>query len=84
MFLYALGAGTCSPAALSKSLDADPRLIGSAAGLYGCTQMAIGALCTFLAGMGNNPALAVAIVMSVAALCGQAGFWLGLAKRSNG
>jgi len=81
MFVYALGAGTCSPAALSKSLEVDRHLVGSAAGLYGCTQMAVGALCTFVAGLGENPALAVACVMTVATLCGQAGFWIALGQR---
>jgi len=81
MFLYALGAGTCSPAALSRSLDVEAGLVGSAAGLYGCLQMAVGALCTFLAGLGGNPALASAGVMTAAALCGQAGFWVAIASR---
>lgn len=84
MFIYALGAGTCSPAALSKSLEVDRHLVGSAAGLYGCTQMAVGALCTFIAGLGDNPALAVACVMTAAALCGQAGFWMALGQRRRG
>lgn len=74
MFLFTLGAGACSPAALSKALDVDIALVGSAAGLYGFTQMAIGALCTFLVGFGSNPSLSAAIVLVAAAICGQLGF----------
>ncbi|MES2264016.1 MAG: Bcr/CflA family efflux MFS transporter [Pseudomonadota bacterium] len=81
MFVFALGAGASSPAALSKALDVDAGLVGSAAGLYGCTQMAVGALCTMLAGIGDNPALAVACVLTAAALLGQAGFWSALTAR---
>lgn len=75
---YALGAGICSPAALSKSLSVDASLVGSAAGLYGFTQMAVGALCTFVAGLGTDPALSAAAVLCAASLCGQAGFWTAL------
>jgi DHA1 family bicyclomycin/chloramphenicol resistance-like MFS transporter len=78
MFIYALGCGTCSPAALSKSLEVDAHLVGSAAGLYGFTQMAVGALCTFVAGFGSNPALSAGSVMVVAALLGQTGFWTAI------
>jgi len=78
MFLFALGAGASSPAALTKALGVDSTLIGSAAGLYGFTQMAVGALCTFAVGIGQNPALAAACVLTVAAVLGQAGFWVAL------
>lgn len=74
MFLFALGAGISSPAALSKALDVDASLVGAAAGLYGFVQMAVGALCTLLAGMGGDPALAAASVLAAAAIFGQAGF----------
>ena len=76
--LFALGAGTSSPAALSKSLGVDAALVGSAAGLYGFSQMAVGALCTFVVGLGTDPALAAASVLSAAAICGQIGFWTAL------
>jgi DHA1 family bicyclomycin/chloramphenicol resistance-like MFS transporter len=78
MFLFALGAGASSPAALTKALGVDSTLIGSAAGLYGFTQMAVGALCTFAVGIGQNPALAAACVLTVAAVLGQAGLWVAL------
>ncbi|MGH8821302.1 MAG: hypothetical protein ACREWJ_08430, partial [Rhodoferax sp.] len=80
MFLFAVGAGAASPAALTKALSVDARLVGSAAGLYGFTQMAVGALCTSLVGIGHSPALASAAVLSTAAVLGQAGFWVALRR----
>ncbi|WP_297831848.1 multidrug effflux MFS transporter, partial [Pseudomonas sp.] len=54
--LFAVGAGLASPAALSRALSVDAHLTGSAAGLYGFLQMAVGALCTFAVGFGRDPA----------------------------
>jgi MFS transporter, DHA1 family, multidrug resistance protein len=88
MFLFACGAGISSPAALTKSLGADPARVGSAAGLYGFTQMAVGAICSSFAAIGDNHALTAAIVLTVAVVLGQAGFWIALtserAERSAG
>lgn len=78
MFLFALGAGATSPAALTKALGVDARLVGSAAGLYGFTQMAVGALCTSLVGIGHSAALASAVILTLAAALGQASFWVGV------
>jgi DHA1 family bicyclomycin/chloramphenicol resistance-like MFS transporter len=80
MFLFACGAGISSPAALGKSLGVDPSRVGSAAGLYGFTQMAVGAACTSFAALGDNPALTAATVLTVAAVLGQIGFWVALAR----
>jgi MFS transporter, DHA1 family, multidrug resistance protein len=79
MFLFAIGAGATSPAALSKALGVESRLVGSASGMYGCLQMVVGALCTFAVGIGHDQALASANVITVAVLCGQAALWIGLA-----
>lgn len=78
MIAYCVGAGLCSPAVSTLSISVDPRLIGSAAGLYGFTQMTIGALCTTLAGLGRDPALAAAAVLVGAALLAQASFRVAL------
>jgi MFS transporter, DHA1 family, multidrug resistance protein len=78
MFLFSVGAGATSPAALSKALDVDSRLVGSAAGLYGSMQMIVGALCTFAVGMGQDQALASATVLTIAMVAGQAGLWMAL------
>ena len=80
LLLYAVGAGMSSPAALSQAVSVNPQLVGSASGLYGFTQMVIGALCTALAGIGSNPAPAVAIVLFCAAVIGQLAFSLALSK----
>ena len=55
------GAGMASPAALARALGAAPHMAGTAAGLYGFGQMAMGAIGTMLVGYGNVPAVACAI-----------------------
>ncbi|MDX3907275.1 MAG: multidrug effflux MFS transporter [Pigmentiphaga sp.] len=70
-FTLTVGCGMASPAALSRSLSAAPGLTGSAAGLYGFGQMAVGALGTRLVGYGSDPAIACAVTqigLTVAAL----------------
>ncbi|MGY8524500.1 multidrug effflux MFS transporter [Paracidovorax citrulli] len=61
-FMLTVGAGLASPAALSRSISAVPGLTGAAAGLYGCGQMAVGALGTKLVGYGTNATIACAVV----------------------
>ena len=79
MFLFTVGVGMASPAALTQAIGVDPQIIGSASGLYGFTQMAVGALCTALAGMGHrNPALASALVLAVAGIVAQLSFAVAL------
>jgi DHA1 family bicyclomycin/chloramphenicol resistance-like MFS transporter len=75
MFVFSLGSGTASPAALSEAISVNPNVIGSASGLYGFGQMAIGAICTTLAGFGGNPALGATMVMAMAAVIAQLSFW---------
>lgn len=78
MFLFALGAGVSSPAALTKALSTNAKVVGSAAGLYGFTQMGVGVLCSYAVGFGQSPALAAASVLTTAAVAGQIGFWIAL------
>jgi DHA1 family bicyclomycin/chloramphenicol resistance-like MFS transporter len=66
MLLFTCGGGMTSPAALAKAVSVEPRRVGSAAGLYGSAQMAIGAGCTALAAMGSNPARSALTVMVAA------------------
>lgn len=75
MFVFTMGVGLASPMALTKAVSVNPKVIGSAAGLYGFAQMAIGALCTALAGLGRDPALAAASVLAAAGVIGQVAFW---------
>lgn len=79
MFLYTVGVGMASPAALTQAIGVNPQIIGSASGLYGFTQMAVGALCTALAGMGHrDPALAAALVLAGAGIVAQLSFAVAL------
>jgi DHA1 family bicyclomycin/chloramphenicol resistance-like MFS transporter len=78
MLLFTYGAGMASPAALAQSLSINPEIAGSASGLYGCAQMAIGAVCTALVSFGGNPALSAGIVLLGAAVLAQLCFWAAL------
>ena len=81
MFVFTLGVGIAAPAALTQAISVNPHVIGSASGLYGFTQMAVGGLCTSLAGVGSDPALATAIVLAAAGVVAQVFFWIALARR---
>jgi DHA1 family bicyclomycin/chloramphenicol resistance-like MFS transporter len=76
MFVFTIGVGIASPAALTQAVSVNPLVIGSASGLYGFTQMAVGAVCTAAAGFGSDPALAAAIVLTVAGIVAQLSFWV--------
>ncbi|EHL96578.1 drug resistance transporter, Bcr/CflA subfamily [Acetobacteraceae bacterium AT-5844] len=76
MFFFTLGVGTAAPGALTQAISVNPHVIGSASGLYGFTQMATGAICTALAGVGNNPALAAAMILTASGVIAQLSFWL--------
>ncbi|RAI57808.1 multidrug effflux MFS transporter [Roseicella frigidaeris] len=84
MLVFTFGVGMASPTALTKAVGVDPKVIGSASGLYGFSQMAVGALCSALAGIGPDPALAAALVMTLASLCAQLGFWVALRREGRG
>ncbi|MFG1210488.1 multidrug effflux MFS transporter [Xanthobacter flavus] len=76
VFTFSVGVGTAAPAALTEALGVNPRVGGSASGLYGAMQMAVGALCTTLAGVGSDPALAAALVLAGSGIIAQAAFWI--------
>ncbi len=76
MFLFTFGAGTAAPVALTEAISVDPKVIGSASGLYGFSQMTIGAVCTALAGLGQSPGLAAALVLAGAGIVAQIAFWI--------
>jgi len=78
MLLFTYGAGMASPAALAQSLSVNPEVAGSASGLYGFAQMAIGALCTALISFGSNASLSAGLVLLGAAVLAQLCFWIGL------
>ncbi|SHJ00682.1 MFS transporter, DHA1 family, bicyclomycin/chloramphenicol resistance protein [Roseomonas rosea] len=78
MFVFTICVGVGGPSALAQSISLNPRVVGSASGIYGFIQMAVGALCSGLAGLGQDPALAASLVLVGAALTGQVALRLAL------
>lgn len=70
-FVFSIAAGLTSPGAATEAISVNPEMAGAASGLYGCGQMVIGAVCTFLAGIGSNHAVSAAVVLVAASLIGQ-------------
>jgi DHA1 family bicyclomycin/chloramphenicol resistance-like MFS transporter len=83
MFVYALGVGVAAPTALAEAVNVNPAVIGTASGIYGFSQMAVGALCSALVGLGSNPALSAALVLVAAGLVSQLTFWLAAGGRQR-
>ncbi|MDB5999069.1 MAG: Bcr/CflA family drug resistance efflux transporter [Rhizobacter sp.] len=80
MFVFMVGAAVSSPAALTEAISVNRHVTGSASGLYGSTQMAVGAICTALVGLGSDPALSASLVLVGAGIVGQAAFWMAQRK----
>jgi MFS transporter, DHA1 family, multidrug resistance protein len=78
MLLYNIGVGAAAPVALVQAISVNKHAIGSASGLYGFAQMAVGATLTALAGLGDNPAWAAASVLAFAGVVAQASFWIAI------
>jgi DHA1 family bicyclomycin/chloramphenicol resistance-like MFS transporter len=78
MFVFAMGSGMASPTALALAISVSPEVAGSASGLYGFAQMVVGALATAIAGLGHDPALAVALVLAATGALAQLSFWIAL------
>jgi MFS transporter, DHA1 family, multidrug resistance protein len=76
MFAFSVGVGAAAPAALVKAISVNPRVTGTASGLYGSIQMVVGAALVALAGLGANPALASALVLLGAGVVAQTSFWV--------
>src|SRR3984885_47537 len=76
MFVFSVGVGAAAPAALVKAISVNPRVTGTASGLYGSVQMAVAGTLVMLAGWGSNPAFASASVLLAAGLVAQASFWI--------
>jgi MFS transporter, DHA1 family, multidrug resistance protein len=71
MFVYTVGAGIASPAAMSEAIGVNPLVAGSASGLYGFAQMVIGAIATAVTGLGSDHALLAALTVVIACLISQ-------------
>ena len=74
MFVYSFGTGMSSPAALSTALSINPKVPGSASGVYGCGQMAIGALCVAALALGHDQGVMASAVLLAASAVGQLAF----------
>jgi MFS transporter, DHA1 family, multidrug resistance protein len=59
-------------------MSVNRHVLGSASGLYGFIQMAVGAALTALAGFGRDPALAAGVVLVLAGIVAQASFWIAI------
>ncbi len=81
MLFLTLGAGIASPMAMTGAIGVNPTIAGSSSGLYGATQMAVGAVCAMMGGIGGNPAVAVGVVLLAAGLLAQFSFWFALGGR---
>lgn len=81
MLAFNIGVGVAAPAALTQAVSVNPRVIGSASGLYGFTQMAVGAICTAAAGFGGDPARAAAILLTLAGIIAPHSFWIATRRR---
>lgn len=67
MLLYALGTGIGGPNMVAGAMGVDPDAAGSASGLYGFSQMAIGALATLAVGLWHDgSAIPLAVVLIAA------------------
>jgi DHA1 family bicyclomycin/chloramphenicol resistance-like MFS transporter len=82
MLVMTIGGGMSSPAALTQAVSVNPTVIGSAAGLYGAAQMVVGAICSGLAALGGDPALAAALVLAGAGVVAQASFFVAVRRRA--
>jgi MFS transporter, DHA1 family, multidrug resistance protein len=80
MFIFSLGVGMTSPLALIEAVSINPLIIGSASGLYGFTQMTVGAICSSLVSVGSNQLLCAAGVLAGSGIIAQVSFHI--AKRS--
>lgn len=83
MFVFMFGVGLTAPAAFAEAMNVDRRVVGSASGLYGFSQMIVGAICTALVGLGDNPALAAGLILVVAVGIAQLAFRFALRTRSK-
>jgi DHA1 family bicyclomycin/chloramphenicol resistance-like MFS transporter len=76
MFLFTVGVGLAAPTALAQAINVDPAVTGAASGIYGCSQMTVGALCSALVGLGADQALSAGLVLVGAGTISLLAFWV--------
>ena len=74
--------GICSPFAMSGAVNVEPAAIGAASGLYGCLQMAAGAMIIVAVGaVSADVTLSMTTVLFAASAIAALVFWLPLSAR---
>ena len=76
MFLFTVGVGLAAPTALAQAINVNPAVTGAASGIYGFSQMTVGAVCSALVGVGADQALAAGLVLAGAGVISQLSFWI--------
>lgn len=71
MMIFTLGAGIVSPVAMSEALSVNPKVAGSASGIYGFFQMSVGALASYSVTLGEKPLVMVVLVLLTCLLLAQ-------------
>lgn len=74
MTVYCMCIGAANPILTARVMSVNPRVTGSSIGLYGFVQMAFGALCSTLAGVGRDHAVTALTVLVTASLVAQIAF----------
>lgn len=82
MLLFTVGVGLAAPTALALSINVNPAVTGTASGIYGFSQMAVGAACSALVGLGADQALSAAGVLVGASLISLVAFWFAGIRRA--
>ncbi|WP_068084259.1 MFS transporter [Novosphingobium rosa] len=67
MGLFLFGVGLSGPPALTLAISVNPLATASGSGIYGATQMAVGAICSLGGALSGDPALGAARTVAMAA-----------------
>ena len=76
MFLFTVGVGLAAPTALAQAINVNPAVTGAASGIYGFSQMTVGAVCSAVVGVGADQALSAGLVLAGAGVISQLSFWI--------
>lgn len=76
MFLFTVGVGLAAPTALAQAINVNPAVTGAASGIFGFSQMTVGAVCSAVVGVGADQALSAGLVLAGAGVISQLSFWI--------
>ena len=74
MMIFTFGAGVVSPVAMSEALNVNPRVAGSASGIYGFLQMCVGALSSYTVTLADRPLMVMIVVLLTSLFCARVFF----------